>query len=182
MKDVKWQNFLDKGGGEFAEMKLISWMAFPHLWQKIHTTHCACLSFWHSLSFFLSFCGMQQTGEVGILILFDLILDVRLRLLFNKTRFPNRNTQKQSQMFTHLPVFINSRVISCLDRKRTSPSAKDEHSAGVKDHLLAHSSDPVEMRRLNYQTQGISPNTLFTVVSLNHLFTCTTRSRNRRCV
>ncbi|XP_032363482.1 receptor-type tyrosine-protein phosphatase F-like [Etheostoma spectabile] len=35
--------------------------------------------------------------------------------------------------------------------------------AGVKDSLLAHSSDPVEMRRLNYQTQGSSglscPNT-----------------------
>ncbi|XP_057194007.1 protein tyrosine phosphatase receptor type Fa isoform X6 [Triplophysa rosa] len=41
------------------------------------------------------------------------------------------------------------------ERKRTSPSAKDEHSAGVKDHLLANSSDPVEMRRLNYQTQGM---------------------------
>ncbi|XP_048108096.1 protein tyrosine phosphatase receptor type Fa isoform X13 [Alosa alosa] len=49
------------------------------------------------------------------------------------------------------------------ERKRTSPSTKDEHSAGVKDCLLAHSSDPVEMRRLNYQTQGssapICPNT-----------------------
>ncbi|XP_042273043.1 protein tyrosine phosphatase receptor type Fa isoform X7 [Thunnus maccoyii] len=49
------------------------------------------------------------------------------------------------------------------ERKRTSPSAKDEHMAGVKDSLLAHSSDPVEMRRLNYQTQGSSalscPNT-----------------------
>uniref|UniRef100_A0A3B1KG56 Receptor-type tyrosine-protein phosphatase F n=1 Tax=Astyanax mexicanus TaxID=7994 RepID=A0A3B1KG56_ASTMX len=49
------------------------------------------------------------------------------------------------------------------ERKRASPSAKDEHSAGVKDHLLAHSSDPVEMRRLNYQSQGSSapscPNT-----------------------
>ncbi|XP_044216482.1 protein tyrosine phosphatase receptor type Fa isoform X11 [Thunnus albacares] len=41
------------------------------------------------------------------------------------------------------------------ERKRTSPSAKDEHMAGVKDSLLAHSSDPVEMRRLNYQTQGM---------------------------
>ncbi|XP_008276383.1 protein tyrosine phosphatase receptor type Fa isoform X9 [Stegastes partitus] len=40
------------------------------------------------------------------------------------------------------------------ERKRTSP-AKDEHMAGVKDSLLAHSSDPVEMRRLNYQTQGM---------------------------
>uniref|UniRef100_UPI003AAFD541 protein tyrosine phosphatase receptor type Fa isoform X1 n=1 Tax=Centroberyx gerrardi TaxID=166262 RepID=UPI003AAFD541 len=49
------------------------------------------------------------------------------------------------------------------ERKRASPSAKDEHMAGVKDSLLAHSSDPVEMRRLNYQTQGSSapscPNT-----------------------
>ncbi|XP_075997691.1 protein tyrosine phosphatase receptor type Fa isoform X4 [Genypterus blacodes] len=40
------------------------------------------------------------------------------------------------------------------ERKRTSP-AKDEHMMAVKDSLLAHSSDPVEMRRLNYQTQGI---------------------------
>ncbi|XP_035268880.1 protein tyrosine phosphatase receptor type Fa isoform X7 [Anguilla anguilla] len=49
------------------------------------------------------------------------------------------------------------------ERKRASPSAKDEHSGGVKDSLLAHSSDPVEMRRLNYQTPGPSatscPNT-----------------------
>nr|XP_055069013.1 protein tyrosine phosphatase receptor type Fa isoform X10 [Misgurnus anguillicaudatus] len=47
-------------------------------------------------------------------------------------------------------------AILLFKRKRTSPSTKDEHSAGVKDHLLAHSSDPVEMRRLNYQTQGSS--------------------------
>uniref|UniRef100_A0A8C1JSC3 Receptor-type tyrosine-protein phosphatase F n=1 Tax=Cyprinus carpio TaxID=7962 RepID=A0A8C1JSC3_CYPCA len=46
-------------------------------------------------------------------------------------------------------------TILLFKRKRSSPSAKDEHSAGVKDHLLAHSSDPVEMRRLNYQTQGM---------------------------
>ncbi|KAM9530525.1 receptor-type tyrosine-protein phosphatase F-like [Salvelinus alpinus] len=54
-------------------------------------------------------------------------------------------------------------AILLFKRKRASPSAKDEHSAGVKDSLLAHSSDPVEMRRLNYQTQGSSalscPNT-----------------------
>ncbi|XP_048108086.1 protein tyrosine phosphatase receptor type Fa isoform X3 [Alosa alosa] len=54
-------------------------------------------------------------------------------------------------------------AILLFKRKRTSPSTKDEHSAGVKDCLLAHSSDPVEMRRLNYQTQGssapICPNT-----------------------
>ncbi|XP_062853368.1 protein tyrosine phosphatase receptor type Fa isoform X3 [Trichomycterus rosablanca] len=46
-------------------------------------------------------------------------------------------------------------AILLFKRKRTSPSVKDEHTAGVKDHLLAHSSDPVEMRRLNYQTQGM---------------------------
>ncbi|XP_070817131.1 protein tyrosine phosphatase receptor type Fa isoform X4 [Chaetodon trifascialis] len=45
-------------------------------------------------------------------------------------------------------------AILLFKRKRTSP-AKDEHKAGVKDSLLAHSSDPVEMRRLNYQTQGM---------------------------
>ncbi|XP_031430443.1 protein tyrosine phosphatase receptor type Fa isoform X9 [Clupea harengus] len=54
-------------------------------------------------------------------------------------------------------------AILLFKRKRTSPSTKDEHTAGVKDCLLAHSSDPVEMRRLNYQTQGSSaptcPNT-----------------------
>ncbi|XP_041134226.1 receptor-type tyrosine-protein phosphatase F-like isoform X8 [Polyodon spathula] len=42
------------------------------------------------------------------------------------------------------------------ERKRASPSAKDDHSGGVKDSLLAHSTDPVEMRRLNYQTPGPS--------------------------
>ncbi|XP_053539684.1 protein tyrosine phosphatase receptor type Fa isoform X3 [Ictalurus punctatus] len=47
-------------------------------------------------------------------------------------------------------------TILLFKRKRASPSVKDEHTAGVKDHLLAHSSDPVEMRRLNYQTQGSS--------------------------
>ncbi|XP_063747152.1 protein tyrosine phosphatase receptor type Fa isoform X3 [Eleginops maclovinus] len=46
-------------------------------------------------------------------------------------------------------------AILVFKRKRTCP-AKDEHMAGVKDSLLAHSSDPVEMRRLNYQTQGSS--------------------------
>nr|XP_008107687.1 PREDICTED: receptor-type tyrosine-protein phosphatase F isoform X5 [Anolis carolinensis] len=42
------------------------------------------------------------------------------------------------------------------ERKRAnSPSSKDDHSIGLKDSLLAHSSDPVEMRRLNYQTPGM---------------------------
>ncbi|XP_067368609.1 protein tyrosine phosphatase receptor type Fa isoform X10 [Channa argus] len=45
-------------------------------------------------------------------------------------------------------------AILLFKRKRTCP-AKDEHMVGVKDSLLAHSSDPVEMRRLNYQTQGM---------------------------
>uniref|UniRef100_A0A8C9RJ82 Receptor-type tyrosine-protein phosphatase F n=1 Tax=Scleropages formosus TaxID=113540 RepID=A0A8C9RJ82_SCLFO len=49
------------------------------------------------------------------------------------------------------------------ERKRASPSPKDENPGGVKDCLLANSSDPVEMRRLNYQTPGPSapscPNT-----------------------
>ncbi|XP_036019777.1 receptor-type tyrosine-protein phosphatase F isoform X18 [Mus musculus] len=48
-------------------------------------------------------------------------------------------------------------AILLFKRKRThSPSSKDEQSIGLKDSLLAHSSDPVEMRRLNYQTPGSS--------------------------
>ncbi|XP_074122279.1 receptor-type tyrosine-protein phosphatase F isoform X10 [Sminthopsis crassicaudata] len=47
-------------------------------------------------------------------------------------------------------------AILLFKRKRTnSPSAKDEQAVGLKDSLLAHSSDPVEMRRLNYQTPGM---------------------------
>ncbi|KAH0618705.1 hypothetical protein JD844_018135 [Phrynosoma platyrhinos] len=47
-------------------------------------------------------------------------------------------------------------AILLFKRKRAnSPSSKDEHSVGLKDSLLAHSSDPVEMRRLNYQTPGM---------------------------
>ncbi|XP_055779121.1 protein tyrosine phosphatase receptor type Fa isoform X7 [Salvelinus fontinalis] len=53
------------------------------------------------------------------------------------------------------------------ERKRASPSAKDEHSAGVKDSLLAHSSDPVEMRRLNYQTQGMMEHPLISTADLS---------------
>ncbi|XP_034147276.1 receptor-type tyrosine-protein phosphatase F isoform X6 [Esox lucius] len=49
------------------------------------------------------------------------------------------------------------------ERKRASPLPKDDHSGGVKDSLLGNSTDPVEMRRLNYQTPGPSsprcPNT-----------------------
>ncbi|XP_041658545.1 receptor-type tyrosine-protein phosphatase F isoform X11 [Cheilinus undulatus] len=54
-------------------------------------------------------------------------------------------------------------AILLFKKKRASPLPKDEHSGGVKDCLLANSSDPVEMRRLNYQTPGPSshrcPNT-----------------------
>ncbi|XP_021175677.2 receptor-type tyrosine-protein phosphatase F isoform X19 [Fundulus heteroclitus] len=54
-------------------------------------------------------------------------------------------------------------AILLFKKKRASPLPKDEHSGGVKDLLLANSSDPVEMRRLNYQTPGPSshrcPNT-----------------------
>ncbi|XP_054625362.1 receptor-type tyrosine-protein phosphatase F isoform X9 [Dunckerocampus dactyliophorus] len=62
-------------------------------------------------------------------------------------------------------VLIISIVIAILlfKKKRASPLPKDEQSGGVKDSLLANSSDPVEMRRLNYQTPGPSshrcPNT-----------------------
>ncbi|XP_049334870.1 receptor-type tyrosine-protein phosphatase F isoform X10 [Astyanax mexicanus] len=54
-------------------------------------------------------------------------------------------------------------AILLFKRKRASPLPKDEHLGGVKDSLLANSSDPVEMRRINYQTPGPSssccPNT-----------------------
>ncbi|XP_049603597.1 receptor-type tyrosine-protein phosphatase F isoform X7 [Syngnathus scovelli] len=62
-------------------------------------------------------------------------------------------------------VLIISIVIAILlfKKKRASPLPKDEHSGGVKDSLLPNTSDPVEMRRLNYQTPGPSshrsPNT-----------------------
>ncbi|XP_041417367.1 receptor-type tyrosine-protein phosphatase F isoform X14 [Xenopus laevis] len=47
-------------------------------------------------------------------------------------------------------------AILFFKRKRTnSPSGKDDHAVGLKDCLLSHSSDPVEMRRLNYQTPGM---------------------------
>ena len=51
----------------------------------------------------------------------------------------------------------------CPCRKRASPLPKYEHSGGVKDSLLASSSDPVEMRRLNYQTPGTPLETLCTL-------------------
>ncbi|XP_069498514.1 receptor-type tyrosine-protein phosphatase F isoform X3 [Ambystoma mexicanum] len=48
-------------------------------------------------------------------------------------------------------------AILLFKRKRgNSPSGKDDHTVGLKDSLLANSSDPVEMRRLNYQTPGSS--------------------------
>uniref|UniRef100_UPI003AAD0770 receptor-type tyrosine-protein phosphatase F-like isoform X2 n=1 Tax=Centroberyx gerrardi TaxID=166262 RepID=UPI003AAD0770 len=52
------------------------------------------------------------------------------------------------------------------ERKRASPLPKDEHSGGVKDSLLANSSDPVEMRRLNYQTPGMREHPPIPVIDL----------------
>ncbi|XP_047662509.1 receptor-type tyrosine-protein phosphatase F isoform X18 [Tachysurus fulvidraco] len=54
-------------------------------------------------------------------------------------------------------VLIVSIVIAIIlfKRKRASPLPKDEHLSGVKDSLLANSSDPVELRRMNYQTPGM---------------------------
>ncbi|XP_062843560.1 receptor-type tyrosine-protein phosphatase F [Trichomycterus rosablanca] len=46
-------------------------------------------------------------------------------------------------------------VIILFKRKRASPLPKDDHLSGVKDSLLANASDPVEMRRINYQTPGM---------------------------
>ncbi|KAM8850971.1 receptor-type tyrosine-protein phosphatase F isoform 20-T21 [Spinachia spinachia] len=52
------------------------------------------------------------------------------------------------------------------ERKRASPLPKDDHSGGVKDSLLANSSDPVEMRRLNYQTPGMREHPPIPVIDL----------------
>ncbi|XP_071342873.1 protein tyrosine phosphatase receptor type Fa isoform X3 [Trachinotus anak] len=71
----------------------------------------------------------------------------------------SRHTEDPEMLWVMGPVLavilIIIIVIAILlfKRKRTSP-AKDEHMGGVKDSLLAHSSDPVELRRLNHQTQG----------------------------
>ncbi|XP_068095573.1 receptor-type tyrosine-protein phosphatase F isoform X11 [Hyperolius riggenbachi] len=47
-------------------------------------------------------------------------------------------------------------AILLFKRKRTnSPSSKEDQMPGLKDSLLGNSSDPVEMRRLNYQTPGM---------------------------
>ncbi|XP_057713541.1 receptor-type tyrosine-protein phosphatase F-like isoform X6 [Corythoichthys intestinalis] len=80
-----------------------------------------------------------------------------------------QGTEQTEMLWVMGPVFavvlIISVVIAILlfKKKRASPLPKDEHSGGVKDSLLANSSDPVEMRRLNYQTPGPSshrsPNT-----------------------
>ncbi|XP_029355876.1 protein tyrosine phosphatase receptor type Fa [Echeneis naucrates] len=71
-----------------------------------------------------------------------------------------QSTEDQEMLWVMGPVLavilIILIVIAILffKRKRTSP-AKKEHMAGMKDSLMAHSLDPVEMRRLNYQTQGM---------------------------
>lgn len=141
-KDVKWQNVLDKEGGEFVEIRLISRNDITAFLTKVHTLHFAFfLTFSLFFPVFLWIAANRRGGYLD-----SLRPDVR--------RLFALVVHKWSQMSTWTVFIYSSDVISCLDRKRTSPSAKDEHSAGVKDHLLAHSSDPVEMRRLNYQTQG----------------------------
>ncbi|XP_076004388.1 receptor-type tyrosine-protein phosphatase F isoform X1 [Genypterus blacodes] len=57
-------------------------------------------------------------------------------------------------------------AILLFKRKRASPLPKDDHSGGVKDSLLPNSSDPVEMRRLNYQTPGMREHPPITVADL----------------
>ncbi|XP_031666145.1 receptor-type tyrosine-protein phosphatase F isoform X8 [Oncorhynchus kisutch] len=57
-------------------------------------------------------------------------------------------------------------AILLFKRKRASPLPKDDHSGGVKDSLLGNSSDPVEMRRLNYQTPGMREHPPITVCDL----------------
>uniref|UniRef100_A0A668A627 Receptor-type tyrosine-protein phosphatase F n=1 Tax=Myripristis murdjan TaxID=586833 RepID=A0A668A627_9TELE len=64
---------------------------------------------------------------------------------------------------THTHIHIEADVLSV---KRASPLPKDEHSGGVKDSLLANSSDPVEMRRLNYQTPGMREHPPIPVIEL----------------
>ncbi|KAJ6659452.1 hypothetical protein lerEdw1_018686 [Lerista edwardsae] len=54
-----------------------------------------------------------------------------------------------------LIIIIVIAILFFKRKRANSPSSKDEHSIGLKDSLLAHSSDPVEMRRLNYQTPGM---------------------------
>ncbi|XP_037132914.1 receptor-type tyrosine-protein phosphatase F-like isoform X15 [Syngnathus acus] len=65
-------------------------------------------------------------------------------------------------------VLIISIVIAILlfKKKRASPLPKDEHSGGVKDSLLPNTSDPVELRRLNYQTPGMREHPPIPVASL----------------
>ncbi|KAI1883319.1 hypothetical protein AGOR_G00243970 [Albula goreensis] len=80
-----------------------------------------------------------------------------------KVELPNmsRSMEEPEMLWVMGPVLavvlIIIIVIAILlfKRKRASPSPKDDHSGGVKDSLLSNSSDPVEMRRLNYQTPGM---------------------------
>ncbi|XP_026230047.1 receptor-type tyrosine-protein phosphatase F isoform X3 [Anabas testudineus] len=57
-------------------------------------------------------------------------------------------------------------AILLFKKKRASPLPKDDHSGGMKDSLLANSSDPVEMRRLNYQTPGMREHPPIPVIDL----------------
>ncbi|XP_061587716.1 receptor-type tyrosine-protein phosphatase F [Cololabis saira] len=57
-------------------------------------------------------------------------------------------------------------AILLFKKKRASPLPKDEQSGGVKDSLLPNSSDPVELRRLNYQTPGMREHPPIPVIDL----------------
>ncbi|XP_053738735.1 receptor-type tyrosine-protein phosphatase F isoform X14 [Synchiropus splendidus] len=63
-------------------------------------------------------------------------------------------------------IIISVIAILLLKKKRASPVPKDDHSGGVKEHLLQNSNDPVEMRRLNYQTPGMREHPPITVADL----------------
>ncbi|XP_040926318.1 protein tyrosine phosphatase receptor type Fa isoform X3 [Betta splendens] len=76
----------------------------------------------------------------------------------------SRQTEEPEMLWVMGPVLAVVLIIiiviaillfkSSQERKRTCP-AKDDHMTGVKDSLMVHCSDPVEMKRLNYQTQGM---------------------------
>lgn len=79
---------------------------------------------------------------------FDVVCDILLFPVSNRLNLMSvlNWCVNESNRSPHAVFFSN--------RKRASPLPKDDHSSGVKDCLLANSSDPVEMRRLNYQTPG----------------------------
>uniref|UniRef100_A0A6Q2XGF7 Receptor-type tyrosine-protein phosphatase F n=1 Tax=Esox lucius TaxID=8010 RepID=A0A6Q2XGF7_ESOLU len=69
--------------------------------------------------------------------------------------FYNRPLPGQQQYLAFILAALKEQDQDNSDRHRASPLPKDDHSGGVKDSLLGNSTDPVEMRRLNYQTPGM---------------------------